>query len=213
MTHDELRQAVVFAARFEFYDQDFIRRGKNGKPIETKHGADLSRIASLSPGEIDWDQWTPVVNVIRRREYWRRVLPSSWTNAQVDQYAKSKAWCGGFALWCLREAGLAAGVSWIDQVGFLAKNCRAVRLGKGEAPKPGDVAFFKAKQHHAVVEAVRPVFVTMPDGSDETPAFDMTESEFDSIDGNQPAIELRTQRPFFAAYAFYSIEPLLVARG
>lgn len=51
--------------------------------------------------------------------YWRDVLPPEWTDAQVHLYAKTKEWCGGFALWCLRAAGLAQGIHWHDGVGFL----------------------------------------------------------------------------------------------
>lgn len=208
MNNDERRQSVVFCARFEFFDQDFIRR-RCGKPKEIKHGADLKLARA---GEIDWSEWEPVLNVRRRREYWRRVLPKSWSDSQVDQYAKQKAWCGGFALWCLREAGLAADVDWIDSLGFLSKHCKLLRLDLGELPQPGDIAFFQAQQHHAVVSEVRPVFQTVPDGTAAAaPPLDLSESEWDSIDGNQPAIELRNHRPLFAAKAFYSIQPLLDA--
>lgn len=58
-------------------------------------------------------------------------------------------WCGAFALWALREAGVTQ-ASWIVEKGFLYP----LRLRQTSSPKPGDIAYFHKYQHHAVVESV-----------------------------------------------------------
>jgi hypothetical protein len=113
--------------------------------------------------------------------YWRDVLvPGSGPPFP-------KHWCGAFALWCLRRAGLAPDVRWRIGYGFL----EVERLPKTREPKPGDVAYFdKPFQHHALFEA------QTADG------FLLT------IDGNQP--DVRAQRRLYPSGAiFYSIEPLI----
>jgi hypothetical protein len=81
--------------------------------------------------------------------YWRDVAPVSWTDAQVKQYSGKAHWCGGFTLWCLRQAGLARDTHWKDGLGYL----EVKRLPRTRDPKPGDVAYFHAPfQHHALVE-------------------------------------------------------------
>lgn len=99
----------------------------------------------------------------------------------------TKAWCGAFALSCLRAAGLADSVWWVPGVGFLERCCTHT-----SAPKPGDVAYFAQPfQHHALVTAV-----------------DAERGTFDSIDGNQPGIMQHLARPLHVA-AFYSIAPMI----
>ena len=110
----------------------------------------------------------------------------------IDAY-QFKHWCGGFALQCLKDAGLALDVYWRDGLGFVEPQ----GLRRVTVPQPGDVAWFVANSHYAVVERVRG-------------------NMFDSIDGNQgktlqhPAIGLRS-RPLSSAKVFYSIESLLEA--
>src|SRR5688500_8603870 len=76
--------------------------------------------------------------------YWRDVLPPAGSDAQVKLYAKTKEWCGGFALWCLRQAGVAESVHWLDGIGFLGP----ARLPRTTAPEMGDVAFFPEPFQH-----------------------------------------------------------------
>lgn len=73
-------------------------------------------------------------------QYWRDVLPPEWSDAQVRLYAKSKEWCGGFALWCLRAAGIAQDVHWKDGVGFIGP----ARLKPTRTPSRGDIGV----KHH-----------------------------------------------------------------
>ncbi len=90
--------------------------------------ARILEIASLEVG--------PQVKGSRRvYEYWRDVLPPEWTDAQVKLYAKTKEWCGGFALWCLRAAGIAQDVHWHDGIGFLGP----AHLKPTRTPSRGDV--------------------------------------------------------------------------
>jgi hypothetical protein len=71
----------------------------------------------------------------------------------------SKQWCGVFALWCLRRAGLTTKL-WRDGVGFAYGYLPHVPL-----PEPGDVAFFAANQHHAIIEEVGGGYVTLINGN------------------------------------------------
>jgi hypothetical protein len=64
------------------------------------------------------------------------------------------AWCGAFALWSLKRAGLACGWEWRIGLGFLW------RLSLTHEPQMGDIAYFAKHQHHAVV--VNRIF-TFPD--------------------------------------------------
>ncbi len=71
----------------------------------------------------------------RVEEYWRAVLEPSLSDAQVKQFAAKAEWCGGFALWCLKQAGLARDVFWKIGSGFLYK------LKTTRTPSRGDVGY------------------------------------------------------------------------
>jgi peptidoglycan hydrolase-like protein with peptidoglycan-binding domain len=138
--------------------------------------------------------------------YWRDVLPPSWSDAMVRLYAKTKDWCGGFALWCLRQAGLAGAVHWIDGIGFLGP----ARLPRTASPEPGDVAFFPQPfQHHAVVTSWERI--------DDLVVADKRYPRWRliTIDGNQPDVRARVREIVPALrpnqVTFYSIEPLIRA--
>lgn len=91
-------------------------------------------------------------------KYWQLVCPQLMGNPH------KVAWCGGFALWCLRQAGL---TDWSWQVwsgpgtpsGFL------YHLLPTRHPKPGDMAYFFANQHHAIVKAYHGDSVDTIDGN------------------------------------------------
>jgi hypothetical protein len=118
--------------------------------------------------------------------YWRTVLPSSWSEAQVKQFANSVSWCGGFALWCLRQAGIAKDTAWQMGRGFIGP----AGLPRTKQPRPGDIAYTdQPKQHHAIVES-------------------LIDNTLVTIDGNQPDIK-RKSRPLPSGIVFYSIEPFL----
>ena len=103
-----------------------------------------------------------------------------------------KHWCGIFCLWALHQAGLGLDWEWDFKPaerkwGFLW------RLERTRDPKPGDVAYFDGKQHHAIVMRVEP-----------------DRSEVTTIDGNQTGgVVARRTRPYRSVSCFYSIAPLL----
>lgn len=109
-------------------------------------------------------------------KYWAVVCP-----ALVGSRA---AWCGGFALWCLRQAGI-CDWNWEIGKGF-ASRLRTVSL-----PERGDIAYFANLQHHAIVVDVGGGLVT-------------------TVDGNQTneTVALRTRR-IVDVTAFYSIGSLV----
>ncbi len=125
---------------------------------------------------------------LRVEAYWRDVLPPAWTDAQVHLYAKTKEWCGCFALWCLRQAGLAHDVHWQDGLGFLGP----AHLPVTRTPSRGDIGYVASPfQHHFV--------------------FDYVDNDgwIHSVDGNQP--DVREKRRRSEHVTFYSIGPLLAA--
>jgi hypothetical protein len=186
-TAEEKRQAVVFAALFEYQAQRFIDHHVPAHP-ETFQGDVMGHL----PAGVE-----PELNAERRRwEYWRAVCSPSWTDPQIDQY-QYKHWCGAFTLFCLKQAGLAQSIFWRDGIGYVEPN----RFDKVKIPQPGDVAYFAKNSHYAIVENVR----TLPSGA----------VVFDSIDGNQgktlatPSIKRYSSRAVENVAAFYSIESLL----
>lgn len=68
-------------------------------------------------------------------DYWREVLPEGWGGSEVAKYAKTREWCGGFALFCLRVAGLAKDIYWHDSIGFLGP----AHLKPTKTPSMGDI--------------------------------------------------------------------------
>lgn len=117
--------------------------------------------------------------------YWRATLPPSWTDAQVHLYAKTREWCGGFALWCLKQAGLARDIFWQDGLGFLGK------LPRTTTPSRGDIGYKQSPfQHHLLFDYEHDGWIM-------------------SVDGNQP--DVREQRRRRDGLTFYSIEPLIRA--
>lgn len=118
-------------------------------------------------------------NPVRISDYWEACgLPRN-----TPQH-----WCGVFALWALKEAGLAQGVNWEVGWGFIGP----LKLPLTKDPKPGDIAYtHDPYQHHAIVESRKHgVLIT--------------------IDGNQgqPGIK-RKARPEPDGIRYYSIQPLL----
>jgi len=114
-------------------------------------------------------------------KYWVETAPGlTGTNA---------AWCGGFALWVLHEAGVGVDVPWVIGKGF------CFRLPQTTNPKPGDIAYFDRAQHHAIV-------VSVDDGTLHT------------IDGNQPGETVAERsRLRGEARAFFDVGPLIRGEG
>lgn len=122
-------------------------------------------------------------------EIWRDVLPPTWSDAQVHQYAASKEWCGGFALRCLRLAGV-TDEHWHDGLGFLGP-LKLHPVAAGSQPKSGDIAVKEHPfAHHMVVEYFN------------------HELDWGDLAGNTPTAA-RHKHASSAGITFYSIEPLL----
>lgn len=122
--------------------------------------------------------------------YWLDVLEPPQAHP-VDAHGHPLSWCGAFALWCLHQAGAAAGVHWIPGRGFLW------RLHPTTTPRVGDIAYRHTHQHHAVVVEVGDGWVTTVDGNSGTTA------------GGRVKLHQRTLLDHWDA--FYDVMPLLPA--
>lgn len=90
-----------------------------------------ARIIEVATGEIG----PQAKGSDRVYDYWREVLPDTWSSSEVAKYAKTREWCGGFALFCLRAAGLARDICWHDGIGFLGP----AHLKPTKMPSMGDI--------------------------------------------------------------------------
>jgi surface antigen len=99
-----------------------------------------------------------------------------------------KDWCGAFVLNALHSAGVAEGSTWAIGRGLEAT---LPKLTKTKDPKPGDIAYFNAKQHVAIVSKIKSDEVELVNGNST---------------GNKVVINTK---PKTAVTAFYSIEPYL----
>lgn len=98
---------------------------------------------------------------------------------------KGLSWCGIFALWCLRQAGLTV-FNWRLGVGFVLP----LGLKLTKTPQPGDILVLKKYWHHGIVEKVENGIVY-------------------SIDGNLSNKVQRKARPINTIDYFYSIDTLI----
>lgn len=87
--------------------------------------------------------------------YWRDALDGA-----PPPYPKS--WCGAFVLAALHHAGLALDRHWAIGRGLEAT---LPLLERTDAPLPGDVAYFTANQHMAVVIEQRGDYVALVNGN------------------------------------------------
>lgn len=113
-------------------------------------------------------------------KYWKEVVPRHWNDFQLKQYAESKSWCGGFALWCLKQAELAPETFWKDGLGFLLVSPHVLEIVN--APEPGDIAYFHKHQHHAVVCHADNGTVRLVNGNGEGGKVTVTDIALDSVD-------------------------------
>ena len=129
---------------------------------------------------------------------WQSVIePGKYTQAQLEQLADEKDWCGVLQLACLREAKLTERY-WKLGSGFVL-----ALLGAGAAtktPKPGDLAIIqrwpgatKDAWHHFTVESWS------------------SPTDWWSIDGNSPGCERKHHDRVLPTTTFYSIDELLPA--
>lgn len=83
-----------------------------------------------------------------------------WVDAFGSYPGKSLSWCGVFALWVYRQAGLTT-ARWILGKGFIYPE----GLKQTMNPQPGDVAYFDRNQHQAIVASVQGDSVTLINGN------------------------------------------------
>lgn len=119
-------------------------------------------------------------------KYWSQAAPGA-------MIAKGTSWCGAFALWALKQAGL--GLSWIWSFGTGGKYGFLYHLPTTKDPQPGDIAYVdQPYQHHAIVHSVN---------------LDGTVS---LINGNGTGGKVSlSNTPKSHVTAFFSIEPLVAA--
>jgi hypothetical protein len=141
----------------------------------------LSFVPTISPRQAVVNAALGEVGSNDTMKYWSLAAPGS-------TIGKGISWCGAFALWALKQAGLALNIFWVFGKGFLSGN-----LPITKDPQPGDVAYVdKPYQHHAIVQSVN------PDGT------------INLINGNgeNGKVSLSTT-PRSHVTAFYSIQPLI----
>jgi hypothetical protein len=110
-----------------------------------------------------------------------------WVDAFGSYPGKSYSWCGVFALWCLRQAGITQ-AKWITSKGFVGP----LNLKQTYVPAPGDIAYFTKNQHFAIVAAIN------DDGTVST------------INGNGEGGAVSEGRPQKSSVAaFYSISSII----
>lgn len=127
------------------------------------------------------------VVAIAKSQIGKKLQPEYLALAAPDFVGMKPEWCGIFALWVLKTAGLGAGVTWVVAKGFLW------HLKRTSNPQPGDIAYFTKFQHQAVVAAVRG-------------------SQVDLINGNgQGGVVSPSTKDITDAAAYYSIQPWIDA--
>jgi hypothetical protein len=98
------------------------------------------------------------------RAYFNEAAPSLWSDDVVCYYDGNEddlpSWCGIFALWALRCAGVRVG-TWVMGSGISAVS----GLRPTHDPQPGDVGYFEAHQHHCIVAAVDGDAISTIDGN------------------------------------------------
>lgn len=124
---------------------------------------------------------------IAKSQIGKPLSPEYLAQAAPAFVGQKPEWCGIFALWVLKQAGLGAGITWVVAKGFL------FHLKRTSSPQPGDIAYYTKFQHQAVVAGVRG-------------------DEVDLINGNGAGgvVSVSTKRLDEAA-AYYSIQPWLDA--
>src|ERR1041385_3662009 len=73
-----------------------------------------------------------------------------WSLVNPGLVNSGKAWCGGFALWALKQAGLAKDLMWHTNANHEGYGFAEVYgLPRTKSPLPGDIAYYdQPYQHH-----------------------------------------------------------------
>lgn len=94
-------------------------------------------------------------------QYFSLAAPNTWSN-EIVKYKRPglPSWCGIFALWTLKSAGINVG-NWRQGVGISAVSGIKTTLN----PKVGDIAYIEKNQHHAIVWKVEGNNIITIDGN------------------------------------------------
>jgi CHAP domain len=147
-TEDPRRQKIISIAMSQVGS---VRAKAAGEPDETGRAT-----------RVGWQQL---------KQYFDLAAPGSWSDETIKYHKQPglPAWCGIFALWTLKEAGIDVG-NWQPTKGISSvKNIRTT-----SNPQPGDIAYteFDQKgervQHHAIVWKIEGNTVYTIDGNSST---------------------------------------------
>lgn len=134
--------------------------------------------------------------------FWQGAAPSM-PAATRQAMANEKDYCGAFALFCYREAGIAPpGAVWTISRGFASM---LPLLPRTERPVVGDLVVFADKWHHALIERVTANDLFTIDGNS---------SFYDSVQKVwSPVGVWRRKRPLstLGQRWYYSIQPWIDA--
>lgn len=156
--------------------------------VEQRPASSQPRSESIGSGGAEVDVRSHVA-AIAREQLGRAELDRYFADAAPAFVGSHAEWCGIFALWVLHQAGLGVGIQWRIGLGFL------YRLPVTTDPKVGDIAYFTANQHHAIVVGVHADTV-------------------DVINGNGQGGVVSASSPLKSkAAAYYSIQPWIDVRN
>lgn len=102
-----------------------------------------------------------------------------WSRVRREPPPYPHAWCGAFALWCLKEAGLASDIYWRDVLGFLMVRPHVLEIV--HAPDTGDIAYFNHNQHHAVVCHATNGIVRLVNGNGEKGKVTISDTPLENV--------------------------------
>lgn len=92
----------------------------------------------------------------------KRELDVYFADAAPQFVGLKPEWCGIFALWAMRQAGLGKGVQWKTGLGFVEPQ----KFPRVSMPKAGDLAYYdQPYQHQALVAGVRDERVDLINGN------------------------------------------------
>ena len=129
--------------------------------ISAAHGEYGNGIASDLAGEPDETGRRPRQGWERLMVYFHEAAPGIWPDDDI-KYSDGQipSWCGIFALWALRTGGASVG-TWQQGSGIGSVS----GLKYVAKPRPGDVGYFNAHQHHCIIYDVSGGVITTVDGN------------------------------------------------
>lgn len=97
----------------------------------------------------------------RLKEYFSLAAPGIWPESDIENAnGKIPSWCGIFAVYTIKKAGLDIG-NWQIGRGVTAFG----KLTQTNSPQPGDIGYMNLNQHHCIVEKVSGDIIESIDGN------------------------------------------------